>query len=273
VAIHAPHSEGDQRNWHAHILTTTRAVTAEGLGAKTRVLDDQKTGPAQVKELRSLFAEMTNQALERQGLEQRVTEKSYASILEEKRDALAQTAEGTPERATAQIEVLRIQTLAENPAPHLGPAVAAIEERERRQAEAESRDYEPLSRIGEEMHRASRVRETLSFYVEAFRSYAREGYAYAAERLQTALSLFGGERREAGTETERGESLAPAAHASREAGGPTRVSQIESAAPAQELRSFLERREAVQARAASPEPLASSPPMTPLTDCTSSKRP
>ena len=29
VAIHAPHREGDQRNWHAHVLTTTRELTAE----------------------------------------------------------------------------------------------------------------------------------------------------------------------------------------------------------------------------------------------------
>ena len=30
VAIHAPHREGDQRNHHAHILTTTRVMTADG---------------------------------------------------------------------------------------------------------------------------------------------------------------------------------------------------------------------------------------------------
>ena len=36
VAIHAPHREGDQRNHHAHILTTTRVLSAEGLTDKTR---------------------------------------------------------------------------------------------------------------------------------------------------------------------------------------------------------------------------------------------
>ena len=34
VAIHAPHREGDQRNWHAHVLTTTRRLEAEGLGGQ-----------------------------------------------------------------------------------------------------------------------------------------------------------------------------------------------------------------------------------------------
>lgn len=31
-AIHAPHRDGDVRNHHAHVLMTTRQVTAEGLG-------------------------------------------------------------------------------------------------------------------------------------------------------------------------------------------------------------------------------------------------
>lgn len=35
AAIHAPRARGDQRNYHAHFLTTTREVTATGLGAKT----------------------------------------------------------------------------------------------------------------------------------------------------------------------------------------------------------------------------------------------
>ena len=43
VAIHAPHREGDKRNWHAHVMTTTRVLTAEGLTDKTRALDAQAT--------------------------------------------------------------------------------------------------------------------------------------------------------------------------------------------------------------------------------------
>ena len=44
VSIHAPSRGGDIRNYHAHILTTTRQVTPQGFAAKTRVLDDKKTG-------------------------------------------------------------------------------------------------------------------------------------------------------------------------------------------------------------------------------------
>ena len=44
VAIHAPGREGDQRNHHAHLLTTTRRIGPEGLGEKTRELDQKTSG-------------------------------------------------------------------------------------------------------------------------------------------------------------------------------------------------------------------------------------
>nr|WP_272911743.1 MobA/MobL family protein [Loktanella sp. M215] len=50
VALHAPHREGDQRNHHAHILTTTRVLSADGLTDKTRILDAAKTGGAEIEE-------------------------------------------------------------------------------------------------------------------------------------------------------------------------------------------------------------------------------
>jgi len=36
--------EGDQRHWHAHVLTTTRKAEARA-SAQTRILDDQKPDP------------------------------------------------------------------------------------------------------------------------------------------------------------------------------------------------------------------------------------
>ena len=77
VAIHAPHPEGDQRNWHAHVLTTTRAVEAEGLGAKTRELDVVQTSGPAVEALRALWAVQVNRALERIQSEARVDHRSY----------------------------------------------------------------------------------------------------------------------------------------------------------------------------------------------------
>jgi hypothetical protein len=79
AAIHKPDRNGDQRNHHAHILFTTRRFEADGLGAKTRVLDDRKTGPAEVIHLRRIAADLINSALEDAGLDDRVDHRSFAA--------------------------------------------------------------------------------------------------------------------------------------------------------------------------------------------------
>ena len=78
VAIHAPHWHGDARNWHAHVLTTTRVAGAEGLGAKTRELDVVQTSGPAVEALRELWAVQVNHALDRALCEARVDHRSYA---------------------------------------------------------------------------------------------------------------------------------------------------------------------------------------------------
>lgn len=69
VAIHAP-CEGDghdPRNHHAHLLFTTREVGEEGLGAKTRVLDDKVSGPQEIEIIREVWETLANDALKRAG--------------------------------------------------------------------------------------------------------------------------------------------------------------------------------------------------------------
>jgi hypothetical protein len=77
VAIHEPSHFGDDRNFHAHILSTTRAVGADGFGKKTRVLDDRKTGPQEVLHLREYAADVINAALDRAGVDERVDARSF----------------------------------------------------------------------------------------------------------------------------------------------------------------------------------------------------
>ena len=73
VANHLPDSEGDDRNFHAHIMFTTRIVDTDGsFGAKTRVLDDLKTGPDEVIWIRKMIEDKTNQALEAANIDSRV---------------------------------------------------------------------------------------------------------------------------------------------------------------------------------------------------------
>src|ERR1700688_4816938 len=77
VAIHEPSRYGDDRNFHAHILSTTRKIGPEGFGEKTRVLDDRKTGPQEIVFVRQYAAELINDALERAGLDERVDARSF----------------------------------------------------------------------------------------------------------------------------------------------------------------------------------------------------
>ena len=103
VAIHAPGKEGDNRNHHAHILLTTRRLTAEGMGEKTRELDDQKTGKQLVTQWRERFATLQNEALRSAGHVVQVDHRSHAD-----------------------------RGLTAMPSWHLGPAATGIERRGKR---------------------------------------------------------------------------------------------------------------------------------------------
>lgn len=91
-AVHRPHGKhravsdaadvpgGDQRNHHAHILVTSRRVTADGFGTKTRELDDRKTGAAHIECMRSMWAAMINSRLAAAGAVARVDHRSKERI-------------------------------------------------------------------------------------------------------------------------------------------------------------------------------------------------
>lgn len=77
VAIHEP-GKGDERDYHAHILFTTREMTTDGLGKKTRILDDRKTGPQEVTKLRELAADIINESLAAANSDIRVDHRSFS---------------------------------------------------------------------------------------------------------------------------------------------------------------------------------------------------
>ena len=79
AVIHAPHTKSgsDERNYHAHIMFTTRSINDQGeLGKKTREFNDQ--GKQQVEFWRERFAEITNQNLARAGYLTEVDHRSYS---------------------------------------------------------------------------------------------------------------------------------------------------------------------------------------------------
>jgi hypothetical protein len=145
-ALHQPHREGDTRNFHAHILTTTRELTAAGLGAKASIeWSDQDRGkrglgPAkqEVKAVRERWMEISNEHLREHGIEARIDHRSLAA-----------------------------QGIEREPGTHLGVAVSGMERRgietevgqrirEQQRLEVEAR----LERAAE-LGRAERERQSL----------------------------------------------------------------------------------------------------------------
>jgi ATP-dependent exoDNAse (exonuclease V) alpha subunit len=177
VAIHAPHREGDQRNHHAHVLTTTRALEREGLGAKTKALDTRATGPAEITAMREVWAGLQNEALERaereRGLERGALERVDHRRLEVQREAALRR--GERERA---------EGLERAPEAKLGPAASAMERRAEREAEAAGHEYEPVTERGRRVHEARALRERVAELQREVREraeLARERYALARE--------------------------------------------------------------------------------------------
>ena len=164
VAIHAPNREGDQRNHHAHVLTSTRKLEAEGFTAKTRVLDSARTGGVEIEQMRGVWAELQNRALERAGEVERVDHRS----LEKQR-----------ETALDKGDTLSADELDRDPELKLGPAANSMERREKAAAEREGREYVPVTERGAVTNAARQARA-------AFRDMR--------ERLDVARETYGAER-------------------------------------------------------------------------------
>ena len=183
VAIHAPHREGDQRNHHAHILTTTRVLSAEGLTDKTRILDAASTGGPEIEAMRGVWAELQNHALELAGQVERVDHRS----LEVQR-----------EEALSLGDALKAEELDREPELKLGPAANAIERREQFAAEAEGREYEPLTQRGARVHAVrqakamfAEMRERLELARDAWAEAREEGHGHVNAGLAALRAVAG----------------------------------------------------------------------------------
>jgi diadenosine tetraphosphate (Ap4A) HIT family hydrolase len=96
VNIHAPGGEGDDRNYHAHILATLRTVGPEGFGLVNREWNKTE----QVEQWRAEWERMANKQLERHGHDARIDRRT-----------------------------LEAQGIEREPTTHRGPHVDAIERR------------------------------------------------------------------------------------------------------------------------------------------------
>ena len=233
IAIHAPHPEGDQRNWHAHILTTTRVVTAEGLGAKTRELDVIQTAGPAVEALRELWAKQVNWALERARVAERVDHRSL--------------------ERQGQGHLVATQ--------HLGPAASGMERRAAREAgapapeavaravdlrEADPAPLEPVTRIGRhnvEVRERNRVLVLAQKALETARERVRELEQAATRGARQVLGLMRGLGASIGAEQRRQEAARQKQEAEQARQAAERRALLEQAAA-----QVRERREVEQAR-------------------------
>src|SRR5262249_12201817 len=87
LAVHEPRVDGDERNFHAHLLTTTREVTPAGLGAKVGLdmpsQERRRHGfPDHRQEfinVRERWATLTNEALHEANIDARIDHRSLAA--------------------------------------------------------------------------------------------------------------------------------------------------------------------------------------------------
>lgn len=114
AAIHEPSAQGDQRNFHVHLLMSARQVGPGGLGERAAGQFDarQGKGAEAVREVRAWVGQIINDHLERAGHEIRVDHRSLK----------AQAAE-----AEAAGDLERARELSRAPTRHVGKVATAME--------------------------------------------------------------------------------------------------------------------------------------------------
>ena len=141
-ALHAPDKQADERNHHVHILATTRRMDPTGLGAKTRELDDRKTGA--VDEVRRSVADTINAHLARAGVLARV---DHRSLLDRQ---LAAADAG---------DFAQVAALDRTPEPKVGRTATAAARRGKRSPRAERVQRVRAENAQHAQAQADRVRE------------------------------------------------------------------------------------------------------------------
>ena len=128
------------------------------------MLDSAKTGGVEIEQMRGVWADLQNRALERAGEVERVDHRS----LEAQREA-----------ALERGDALTAEELDRDPELKLGPAANSMERREKAAAAREGREYVPITERGAVVHAARQ---------------ARAAFRELRERLDIARETYGAER-------------------------------------------------------------------------------
>jgi ATP-dependent exoDNAse (exonuclease V) alpha subunit len=174
VAVHAPSQKGDERNFHAHLMATTRAVRDGAFGEKVAIeLDDKiraqrgmEPGRREIEQVRALWAETSNRALEAHGHEQRIDHRSLATQREE---------------ALMAGDIIRSAELDRAPQTKLGWKASAMERRgvetERGQQLREVKEENALrQRLAQQVEKLRELGEQVGQYVKQGIEGLRERY-------------------------------------------------------------------------------------------------
>ncbi|EKQ61989.1 MobA/MobL family protein [Xanthomonas citri pv. malvacearum str. GSPB2388] len=111
ASIHTPGSR-DGLNHHVHLLATTRRLTSEGFGEKTRELDGGASGKIEIEWVRKTIASTINEHLKAAGVDQRVDHRRL---------------EVQAEDALARGDIAEAMALSRQPTKHLGKTASALE--------------------------------------------------------------------------------------------------------------------------------------------------
>lgn len=124
IALHAPGREGDERNHHAHILLTTREIGPDGFTTKNRDWNAKEL----LEEWREAWAQDSNTALERAGVDVRIDHRTLAAQRDEALE-LAADATARGDEAEAVHQRVRAVELDRAPLPQLSPGAWQMKER------------------------------------------------------------------------------------------------------------------------------------------------
>ena len=180
VALHAPGRAGNERNHHAHILLTTRALDAEGFGAKERGWNKVEV----LEGWREAWARESNAALERSGARERVDHRALVAQREEALERAAEARERGDERAELVQTVLAV-SLDRPPLPPLSAGVWQMKER--------GIEVGRVAAWHEAKARAAEVREIAAGLAREVGGWLRERMASVAERVRERLGPERGE--------------------------------------------------------------------------------
>lgn len=186
VCIHKPSKDGDQRNHHAHIMTTTRQVGQDGLGAKCAIEQAGRKRRDDLDATRALWAEVANKHLEMAGRPERIDHRTLAE-----------------------------QGIDRAPTKHLGPAATEYERRtgepSRRRLDMQAEQQAIQERLQAAQQAGEELRATYSTWARSsldLRSLERERDQLIESAIAAREALY--ERYRAGPDGKREIELAGA---------------------------------------------------------------